>query len=128
MPKRILVVDDDPDFVLTTGHALRSAGYEVITAESTVDALSKLDEQGPVDLFILDAMMETYTAGFELAHELRRREQTRQTPILVLTAIEQQFGGQFDTEQDVQALGVNVLLRKPVRPDDLLKNVREMID
>jgi CheY-like chemotaxis protein len=126
MAKRILVVDDDPDFLLTTGHALKSAGYAVVTADSGRQALDQLGKAGPFDLFIIDAMMSTFTEGFELAHELRRREETRETPIVMLTAIEEQFGGRFDAEKDAQALGLNALLRKPVAAPDLLKNVREL--
>ena len=127
MAKRILVVDDDPDFLLTTGHALKSAGYDVTTADNGKDAISTLDKKGPFDLFIIDAMMSTYTEGFELAHELRRREATRQTPIVMLTAIEQQFGGRFDAEKDAEALGLNALLRKPVPAPDLLKIVHGLV-
>ena len=127
MAKRILVVDDDPDFLLTTGHALKAAGYDVITADNGKDALGTVGKKGPFDLFIIDAMMSTYTEGFELAHELRRQEETRETPIVMLTAIEQQFGGRFDAEKDAQAMGLNALLRKPVPAADLLKNVQDLI-
>lgn len=126
MTKRILVVDDDPDFLLTTGHALKAAGYEVTTADNGKDAIDQLGK-GPFDLFIIDAMMSTFTEGFELAHELRRREETREKPIVMLTAIEQQFGGRFDIEKDAEALGLNALLRKPVASSDLVKNVRDLI-
>lgn len=127
MAKRILVVDDDADFLLTTGHALKSAGYEVVTADSGKAAMDQIEAAGPFDLFILDAMMSTYTEGFELAHELRRREQTRETPIMMLTAIEAQFGGRFDAAKDAEAMGLNAILRKPVASADLLKAVRDLI-
>ncbi len=127
MAKRILVVDDDPDFLLTTGHALKSAGYEVTSAGNGKEALDQATHEGPFDLFILDAMMSTYTEGFELAHELRRQETTRDTPIIMLTAIESRFGGQFDIEEDAQALGLNALLRKPVPSSELVKKVRDLI-
>lgn len=127
MAKRILVVDDDPDFLLVTGRALQNAGYEVGTAGSGKDALEQTESKGPFDLFIIDAMMSTFTEGFELAHELRRREQTRDTPILMLTAIEEQFGGRFDPDKDSQALGLNGLLRKPVAAPELVRNVRQLV-
>lgn len=127
MAKRILVVDDDPDFLLTTGHALKSAGYDVTPAGNGKEAMDQVEANGPFDLFIVDAMMATYTEGFELAHELRRRTETRETPIVMLTAIESQFGGQFDTERDAKAMGLNALLRKPVASPDLVKNVRDLI-
>jgi CheY-like chemotaxis protein len=127
MAKRILVVDDDPDFLLTTGHALKAAGYDVTTAADGKDAIATLEKKGAFDLYIIDAMMSTFTEGFELAHELRRREQARHVPIIMLTAIEKQFGGRFDCEKDAQAMGLDALLRKPVPAPDLLKNVEDLI-
>ncbi len=67
MMAKILVVDDDPDFLLVTGRTLESAGYEVVTADNGKQALERVAEAGPFDLFIVDAMMSTYTEGFELA-------------------------------------------------------------
>lgn len=127
MGKRILVVDDDPDFRLVTGRALELAGYQVVTADSGKDAVEKISKEGAFDLFVVDAMMSTYTEGFELAHELRRREETRSAPILMLTAIENQFGGQFEPEKDAETLGLSGLLRKPVSSPNLLNKVRELI-
>ena len=127
MAKKILVVDDDPDFLLVTGRALQSAGYQVATADSGKQAIEQARQQGPFDLFIIDAMMSTFTEGFELAHELRRQEETREVPIVMLTAIEEQFGGEFDAAKDAEALGLNALLRKPVSSPVLLENVRGLI-
>jgi CheY-like chemotaxis protein len=127
MAKRILVVDDDPDFLLTTGHALQSAGYDVSTADGGNDAIAQVETKAPFDLFIVDAMMSTFTEGFELAHELRRRQETRETPIVMLTAIEAQFGGQFDAAKDAEAMGLSAFLRKPVASTDLLNSVRDLI-
>lgn len=127
MAKKILVVDDDADFRLVTGRTLESAGYQVATAEGGKEALEQLGKTGKFDLFIVDAMMSTYTEGFELAHELRRREESREAPILMLTAIEDQFGGQFDPEKDAEAMGLNGLLRKPVSAANLLKTVRDLL-
>lgn len=127
MAKRVLVVDDDPDFLLVTGRALTGAGYQVVTADSGKQAVEQVGKAGPFDLFIIDAMMSTFTEGFELAHELRRREETRTSPILMLTAIENLFGGQFEPEKDAEALGLSGLLRKPVPAPQLLKSVRDLI-
>lgn len=127
MAKTILLVDDDPDFLLVTGRTLESAGYTVVTADSGQAAIDQVSKTGPFDLFIIDAMMSTFTEGFELAHELRRRDQTRETPILMLTAIEDQFGGRFEPDKDAGSLGLSGLLRKPVSAANLLKSVRELI-
>ena len=128
MAKRILVVDDDPDFLLTTREALSSAGYEVVTVPGGQEAMTAIEQQESFGLFVIDAMMSSYTEGFELVHELRRREDTRNTPILMLTAIEDQFGGEFEPESDADKLLLDALLRKPVTPPQLVDKVREMVD
>jgi len=127
MPKRILVVDDDPDFLLSTKRALTEAGYEVATAENAQEAVRAVEQAEPFDLFVVDAMMGSFTEGFELVHELRRRDETRQMPILMLTAIEEEFGGQFEHETDAETLLLDGLLRKPVRPAELVEKVAHLI-
>lgn len=127
MAKRILVVDDDPDFLLSTAHALRDAGYVVVGAGGGQEAMRTIEQDESFDLFVIDAMMSSFTEGFELVHELRRRNETRHTPILMLTAIEEEFGGRFELESDTETLLLNGLLRKPVTPDELVQKVQQLI-
>jgi len=63
--KKILIIDDDPDFVRTTGIILKSAGYEVSEAFSGKEGLEKSNSDKP-DPFIIDLMMETCSEGSNL--------------------------------------------------------------
>ncbi|MBA7535772.1 hypothetical protein ES705_28030 [subsurface metagenome] len=67
--KKILIIDDDPDFVRTTGIVLKSAGYEVLEAFSGKEGLEKSRSDKP-DLYIIDLMMETYSEGSNVVKAL----------------------------------------------------------
>ena len=69
MPK-ILVIEDDADMVTALRMPLEATGYEVVAAATGEEGLQKVKEEGP-DLIILDVMMETTTAGFQVSLELR---------------------------------------------------------
>ncbi|MBN1963467.1 MAG: response regulator [Anaerolineae bacterium] len=84
MAKHILVVDDDVGMLQLIEIVLRRQRYEVTKAMDGQQALQLLDEMTP-DLCILDVMMPNMD-GFELCRRLRSREDTRHTPILILSA------------------------------------------
>lgn len=104
--------------------ALESAGYNVATAHNGEDGKKQALDSEP-DLIILDVMMETDSAGFEVARWLRSEENTERIPIIMLTAINQKFPMQFD--KDEIWLPVDEFLEKPVNPDDLLEIVKSKV-
>jgi CheY-like chemotaxis protein len=120
----ILLIDDDRDLVEVTKLALESAGYNVTTAYNSEDGKKQTLDSEP-DLIILDVMMETDSAGFEVARWLRSEENTKNIPIIMLTAINQKFPMQFD--KDEIWLPVDEFLEKPVNPDDLLEIVKSKV-
>ena len=67
---RILVVDDDPDFVEMHKALLENEGYEVFTASSGREGLDRVRTELP-DLIILDLMMESHDSGFSFAREIK---------------------------------------------------------
>src|SRR5512139_1392771 len=95
--KKILVIDDDPDFQFTTSAVLRAAGYEVEQCLDSRRALDRARETDP-DLIILDVMMERGTSGFDIAQQLRREPRLARRPILMLTAIHQTTKLRFSPE------------------------------
>lgn len=129
MAKKILLVDDDRDLVESLGQALKANGYEVVTALSGAAGLKALLAEKP-DLVILDVMMETDTAGFEAAAQIRsdrdtsRYREIRKVPIILLTAIDQVTNNRFSLDQSESFLpGIDVFLTKPVDIDDLLAKI-----
>jgi CheY-like chemotaxis protein len=122
--KTILVVDDDIDLVEIIRVTLEREGYKVIDAQSGERGLELARTKNP-DLIILDVMMGTVDEGFQVAYQLRNESDTRDTPILMLTAVADQTGFRFDAGKDQDFLPVNEFLEKPVSPRKLVDLVRK---
>jgi CheY-like chemotaxis protein len=124
--KKILVVDDDPDFQFTTSAALTAAGSDVEQCLDSRRALDRIRATHP-DLVILDVMMERGTSGFDIAQQLRREPGLARLPVLMLTAIHQSTKLRFSPETDGEYLPVDQFLDKPVRPEVLVTRVAELL-
>lgn len=130
MPK-ILVIEDDPDMVTALRMPLEANGYQVLTASTGKEGLQKVKEAEP-DLIILDVMMETTTAGFQVSLELRSRDPEseyaayRNVPILMLTAIHTTTSLRFGPDEAY--LPVDDFVDKPIDPDILLEKVGTLIE
>jgi len=85
--KKILIIDDDPDFVRTTGIVLKSAGYEVFDALSGKEGLEKSKSHKP-DLYIIDLMMETYSEGSNIVRILSENMETKDKPRIMITSVD----------------------------------------
>src|SRR5581483_5327094 len=81
---RVLVVDDEPDITALVAYHLAKAGYRVITAATGRDALRSAREERP-DLVVLDLMLPG-VSGYDVLAELRRRDETKDIGVIVLTA------------------------------------------
>jgi CheY-like chemotaxis protein len=127
MARKILLIDDDPDVLLAMKLPLEREGYEVHEATNGEEGLAQAKTLCP-DLIILDVMMESHTAGFQLAQELHgpdAPEQLRQIPIVMVTAVHQTTPLRFRPESDY--LPVQAFLEKPVDPKRLLAEVRRLL-
>jgi two-component system, OmpR family, alkaline phosphatase synthesis response regulator PhoP len=121
VPKKILAVDDEKHIVRLVQVNLERAGYEVVTAYDGKEALDKVRDENP-DLVVLDVMMP-YMDGFEVLQTLRRNPETRDIPVIMLTAKAQ--------DQDVfkgWQSGVDCYLTKPFNPMELLSFVKRIFD
>ncbi|MFQ6101275.1 MAG: response regulator transcription factor [Anaerolineae bacterium] len=129
MPK-ILVIEDDPDMVMALRMPLEANGYELIAATTAEEGLQKVKEVEP-DLIILDVMLETTTAGFQVSLQLRSPDPKseyaiyRHIPILMLTAIHTTTSLRFGPDEAY--LPVDDFVDKPIDPDVLLEKVRALI-
>jgi len=132
--KRILIVDDDPDFVFITKAVLQSKGYECFCAYSAKEGLRKITETNP-DLIILDIMMESLTAGFGLVTKLRMAKEGSEyfkystIPILVVSNIEKATGNKYKFKEvaGTSLLPVEDFIRKPAPPLLLLEKVEQLM-
>jgi len=118
--KKILIIDDDPDFVKTTGIVLKSAGYEIVDAYSGKEGLEKSESEKP-DLYIIDLMMETYSEGSKVVEALIENTETRTKPRIMITSVD--LKGPWDSYPQDEWLSCDFILQKPVAPSDLLEYV-----
>jgi CheY-like chemotaxis protein len=126
--KRVLIIDDDVDFLETSEVTLTGAGYSVTTAKSAEEGLSVAAEAKP-DVVLLDLMLERPDAGFTVAHELRRRPEMKEVPILLVTAAARDTGFRFnlDSPEDRRWIKVDRILNKPLTRADLIAKVAEAV-
>jgi len=121
---RILVVDDDPDFVEITRIVLESDSYEVISASDGSEGLAKAQEEEP-DLVILDVMMSSILDGLDMSQKMQENDKLRHIPILMVTSIAHtDYAALFPTDQYIH---IDDFMSKPVSPDRLLSTVKRML-
>ena len=110
---QILIVDDDEDIVESIRLVLEKCGHQVIVAVDGNEGLDKA-RAGKPDVIILDVMMPGLD-GFEVARELKKDSRTRDISILMLTAIKDKTGFDFQKESgDPQWLPVDDYCNKPL--------------
>jgi CheY-like chemotaxis protein len=124
--KKILVVDDDPDQLDYVSIILQAVGYDVIKAQGQKEGEDAILSTIP-DLAILDLMMEHMDSGFVLCHQIKRMYPD--TPVILLTAVESATGVSFSAKSNAAASWVkaDVLLDKPVRPEQLRNEVARLL-
>ncbi|MBN2355811.1 response regulator [candidate division KSB1 bacterium] len=122
---KILVIDDDPDFVMINRTILESAGYQVDAAQDPDSAWLKIKAWMP-DLICLDVMMPTGTEGFHFAHRIRKDAETNHIPILMITSIHDHTDLRFSSE-DEDYLPVDDFVEKPIKKETLLQKVETLL-
>jgi two-component system, OmpR family, alkaline phosphatase synthesis response regulator PhoP len=121
MGKRVLVVDDEPNIVMSLEFLMRRAGFEVTVARNGREALDAL-EGSPPDLLLLDVMMPEFD-GYEMCERIRARPEWSGTKIVMLTA----RGREVERERGL-ALGADAYVTKPFSTRDLVEQVKRMLD
>lgn len=147
MAKTVAVIDDDKNTVKFLSALLDDNGYETVAAYDGREGLEVL-EQNKVDLIVLDVMMPKKT-GFVLFKQLRRREEFRDVPVLMLTAVadsltelDEGSGDTFERPYDALReqlrkaikemreegdIRPEMFVDKPVDPDNFIERVKTLI-
>jgi CheY-like chemotaxis protein len=126
MVSKILMVDDDADFLDACRNVLEAAGYEVECETVEELVLDRARRFGP-DLVILDVLMSRETSGFDLADHMQDEPALATVPIVFLTGYFRRKG-LTESEADVIRRWKNVrqVLDKPVKPSVLLEAIRKV--
>jgi DNA-binding response OmpR family regulator len=125
--KKLLIIDDDPDFVEGILSILTSAGYDVDTAYNPKDGFAALETK-QYDLLLLDIMMGRGAEGVMIARKMRKDPKLRELPVLIITGIREQIAYLFPGQPvHPHFVDVDELMEKPVEPDLLLERVSALI-
>lgn len=120
MSQKILIADDEPNILISLEFLMKREGYTVVLARDGQEAIDAITRERPA-LVLLDVMMPIKT-GFDVCHEVRANEATRDTLIVMLTA----KGRDTDVAKGL-ALGANAYMTKPFSTKDLVQKVRELL-
>jgi len=122
---KILLIDDDPDFIETTKVVLESKPYRIITALSGDEGLNKAREEKP-DLVLLDIIMPGVD-GFQVCQQLKKDTQLAQIPVIMITSFsEKHMGTSLGVSQGL-TLEAEDFIDKPVAPAELLIRVEKWL-
>jgi CheY-like chemotaxis protein len=117
---KILIVDDDPDFVESTRIVLEKAGHEVISASSGNAGLKRVSDDQP-DLIVLDVIMDTVLDGLSMSQRMHDDPRLQHVPIIMVTSIANtDYAALFPTDEYVY---ISAFLSKPISPADLIRQV-----
>ena len=126
--KRLLMIDDDPDFVEGISAILEGADYDVSVAYNPKDGFEAL-QSNPPDLLLLDIMMGRGAEGVMLARKIRKDPELREIPVLIITGMREQIAFLFPGEPvHPRFVPVDELVEKPVEPQFLLDRVSALLE
>jgi two-component system alkaline phosphatase synthesis response regulator PhoP len=118
--KKVLIVDDEIHIVHVVAIKLRNNGYEVISADNGTEAFDLALKEKP-DIIVTDFQMPLMT-GMELVEKLRQHQETRDIPVIMLTA--RSFAIPQEQQENLQISGC---LSKPFSPKELLGNIEDIL-
>ena len=120
MAHKILIVDDEPNILMSLEYLMQREGFEVRVARDGLQAIAAIEQETP-DLILLDVMMPGKT-GLEVCQHVRAIERLRAVQIIMLTA----KGRETDIAKGL-ALGANAYVTKPFSTRDLVAQVRSLL-
>jgi two-component system alkaline phosphatase synthesis response regulator PhoP len=124
--KRILVVDDEPDFATIVQGNLEKEGFEVEVAYNGVEGLEKV-QANPPDAIVLDVMMPEKD-GYAVCKELKDDEQFCNIPIILLTAVASHVTSTRYTHADGMSTEADDYIAKPASAEDITKSIKRLLE
>jgi two-component system alkaline phosphatase synthesis response regulator PhoP len=121
---RILITDDDPDFVEILTMILKKEGYQVDCAANGNEALAKM-RASPPDALLLDVMMSGVLDGVNVSFQMAQDPALKNIPIVMISSIpDSPHADQFPTDEYVP---ISAWITKPVQPEQLLETIRRLV-
>ncbi|MGQ9489474.1 MAG: response regulator [Anaerolineae bacterium] len=121
---KILIVDDDPDFVEITRLMLEQAGHQVVEAANGKEGFTRAKEEKP-DLIILDVIMDTVLEGVSISQQMHDDPELHKTPIIMVTSIANtDYAELFPTDEYIH---IDAFMSKPITPAGLLRQIDRLL-
>lgn len=124
---KILLVDNDVDFVDLNKAVLENNGFDVVPAYTSREVVDKVRYEQP-DLIVLDLMLESHDSGFAVARALKADPIFKTIPILMITAVGTETGFDFSQNEDGYWMKTDDYVSKPVPPEELVKRVKDLLE
>jgi DNA-binding response OmpR family regulator len=125
--KKLIIIDDDPDYVAGIKSVLETANYSVDVCHNPKDGFKAL-QTNRYDLLLLDIMMGRGAEGVALARKIRKDPKLRDLPVLIITGLREQIAFLFPGQPVHPHFVENdELLEKPVEPKLLLEKVSSLL-
>jgi CheY-like chemotaxis protein len=142
MPKRILIVDDEPDAISYMGSVLEDNGYDYLSADNGEDGLELAKKEKP-DMILLDLIMPG-KSGILMFQELKKDPELGKIPVIVVSGASEALGIDLrnfmikqprkrkekvvETTGETQFTEPNAYVEKPVDPNELIKVIKENLE
>ena len=126
--RKILIAEDDKRTIQTIELILKENGFETLSTEDPNDVMNLVRNERP-DLIILDVIFEGFSGpdGFELSRKIANDPDLGSIPIIVLSGVKKIISSDFVVEPDSKWLPVATFLDKPVKPEQLLNEINNLI-
>ena len=124
--KRILVVDDEPDFCSIVQGQLEKEGFDVELAYNGVEGMKKV-ETNPPDAIVLDVMMPEKD-GYEMCKELKADDKFCDIPVLLLTAVASHVTSTRYSHADGMSTEADDYIAKPASAEAISQSIRQMLN
>lgn len=122
---KILVVDDDPDFVEVVRTILRMDNHEIVSAGNSAEGMRRLAQELP-DLVVLDVIMSTVLDGLTMSQRIADNPMFQHVPLIMVTSIANtDYAALFPTDEFIH---IDAFLSKPINPAELRAKVNELLN
>ena len=126
LQKRILVVDDEPDFASIVQGNLEKEGFQVDVAYNGVEGLEKV-KANPPDAIVLDVMMPELD-GYQVCSTLKKDDNTCNIPVILLTAVASHVTSTRYSHADGMATEADDYIAKPASAEEITRSIKQLLN
>lgn len=123
---KVMMVDDDADFLEIQRGILESRGHKVVTCDIASKAIEMAIAEQP-DIIVVDLMMEEEDSGFSLCFQIKKGAAGRNFPIIMVTGVASETGIPFEKGSQNDWIKADAFLNKPIRPEELISTVENLL-